>query len=608
MKVNFDSGHDHIAMFGPFVLDAVASISREDMTAAEVGQVIHSRDGLKIPLNTLKTLLGRAVKDGYLRREAGKYFRLDKPIDAEDVPRERIAAEHRQRRLASALREMADRQGIKLATDDEALALILCFLERYHVNLALDESPEVEEAQQDDGPTADEKATAMFLRGVVEEDGELADVLDEMLQGYVLQNTLLLKDVDAASRNFQDLRVVFDSPLLFAALGLRGTALETSTLELARLLRDTNAVLEVFETTISEMRRILAVYEEKIGTSQGRGELRPSALTRHFLGKRSQPSDVREMAGLLELRLKKLGFNIREAPTRIPEFTLDETALAKELADEPGNEQIPRVQHDVDCIAGVLTYRRGRVSASLDTAGAVFVSSGGMTVESGRSWYFRQGGKGFPPIVHVIALSNYAWLKRPASASKLKVHELMALCNAALRPSPKAWSHFVEHLRRLEVEGELSSEELTTIVASDLTENVLAERGIDDESDAESLTEVIERVKAGYKDEAEAAKDEAAGLRQGVHRTAEQIAMWASWIFVLGLAASFVTGAAVGLLGGTKSIPVICLAVVPLAVFGLLSLWNGFQLRDLRVRIQTTLAARVEVWMTEPEEATKTSE
>ena len=84
--------------------------------------------------------------------------------------------------------------------------------------------------------------------------------------------------------------------------------------------------------------------------------------------------------------------------------------------------------------------------------------------------------------------------------------------------------------------------------------------------------------------------------------------MWASWIFVLGLAASFVTGAAVGLLGGTKSIPVICLAVVPLAVFGLLSLWNGFQLRDLRVRIQTTLAARVEVWMTEPEEATKTSE
>lgn len=599
LKVNFDAGNDHIGMFGPFVLDAIASLDREDMTAAQVGDAIQDRDGLTIPLNTLKTLMGRAVKNGYLRREAGRYFRLDKPIDSEDVPRERLAAEARQQRLAAALRQAAGSQGVQLPSDAEALALILCFLERYHVNLALEESPADEGQEDASGPSRGERVTALFLREVVEEERELADVLDEMLQGYVLQNTLLLRDVDAASRNFKDLRVVFDSQLLFAVLGLRGPALETSTLELAQLLTDTSAVLEVFETTIAEMRRILAVYEEKIGTSQGRGELRPSALTRHFLAQRSRPSDIRETAGLLELRLRKLGFNIREAPERDPAFTLDETILAKELADEPGKEQTPRVQHDVDCIAGVLTYRRGRVSNSLDDAGAVFVSSGGMTVRSGRAWYFHEGGKGFPPIVHAIALSNYAWLKRPASASKLKVHELMALCNAALRPSPKAWRHFVEHLKRLEDEGELNNEELTTIVASDLTENVLAEQGIDDDSDAESLTEVIERVKADYKGEADAARGEAAGLRQGVRRTAEQISRWASWIFVLVLAASFITGAGVGIFGGTPSVLVICLAVVPLAIFGLLSLWNGFQLRDLRVQIQATLADRVESWMTE---------
>ncbi len=599
LKANFDAGRDHIAMFGPFVIDAVASINRSDMAAEEVCQAMRQRHQLSIPLNTMKTLLGRMVKDGYLTREGGRYFRSEKQINGDDVPRERAEIEERQRVLAAEFRSSRHAEELGLRDDEEALAAILRFLERYHVDLALSDGVALSKTEgSDEIDSGAEVATALFLRDVITTEEESSQILGEMLEGWVLQSTLLLKDVSATTRKFKNLRVAFDSRLLFSALGLQGDDLERSTLELIGLLGDTGAVLEVFEPTIGEMRRILAVYEEKIGTTKGRLELHPTDLTRHLLNKRYQPSDVRQIAGLLEARIRKIGFNLRELPDRVAEYTLDEADLSRRLADDDGKEKSARVVHDVDCIAAIMTQRKGRTSDSLDNAGAVFVSDSRITVQTGRSWYAGQGGRGCAPILHVLTLSNFAWLKRPASASKLKVHELMALCSAALRPTPEAWRHFIDHLRRLETEGELNDEEITAIVASELTENLLAERGIDAESDAASLTEVVERVKSGYEEDRAAAKNETQEIRDHVHHGAEQVARITTWIVVLILGGCFLIGTAIGILGDRVSALVIALTVVPLAAFSLLSLWNGWSLREWRSRAEVRLTRRLDEWIT----------
>jgi len=59
---------------------------------------------------------------------------------------------------------------------------------------------------------------------------------------------------------------------------------------------------------------------------------------------------------------------------------MDEADLSRRLANDDGNEKSSRVVHDVDCIAGILTQRKGQVSDSLDTASAIFVSDSGSTV------------------------------------------------------------------------------------------------------------------------------------------------------------------------------------------------------------------------------------
>ena len=58
---------------------------------------------------------------------------------------------------------------------------------------------------------------------------------------------------------------------------------------------------------------------------------------------------------------------------RDPRWTLDERALGKLLADDKGENE-PRVVHDVNCIAGVLVYRHGKRTDSLDDAQAVFAT------------------------------------------------------------------------------------------------------------------------------------------------------------------------------------------------------------------------------------------
>ena len=71
-----------------------------------------------------------------------------------------------------------------------------------------------------------------------------------MLEGFILQNALLLKDISAAARRFRNLEVFLDTGVLLGALGFRGEATETATREALSLLRETGATLAVFEITI----------------------------------------------------------------------------------------------------------------------------------------------------------------------------------------------------------------------------------------------------------------------------------------------------------------------------------------------------------------------
>lgn len=617
LKVNFDAGGDHIGMFEPFVVDTLCSTSVDGVTADELRGALNGRHRLALPLNTLRTLLGRLTKRGLLRRDGGRYFRTAKTPYASDLLARVAEVEDRQRRLGEELVAAGGNWGVDIGTPEEALALVLTFLEAFHVAVALDDKERFRPLGGDGldaHRSLDEKSrvTARFIYENLVDHTSLADIIQEMLEGFVLQNALLLKDISTAGRRFQSLYVYFDSQILFRALGHTGSAAEIATLEFISLLRDTGATLNIFEPTLREMRAILHVYEEKLGTARGRASLYPTDMTRHFLRAGATPSDVRQQSALLAHTLTQLGFNIREVPKHEARYTLDEQKLGKLLGEGRGNERSHRVLHDVDCVAGVLTSRRGSVSDSWDTARAVFVSSNSATIDSVVAWYGDEEGKGLPPIVHYLYLSNLAWLKKPASAAKLKVNELVALCAAALRPSRAGWNRFLDHLRKLEASGALASDEVTAILANGLTDSILFDAAVDEDSDAASLNEVVERVKETYRQEATAevaaARRDALAqaavatrVQTNVRTRATSLGRAVAWALSLLIAGGFATGSVISLIsasGGTvPGLLPLLLAAVPLTLGGLASLLWGFHLMAWRAAVEERVSRSVARWL-----------
>lgn len=527
LKTRFDQGHDHLGLLEPFVADAVTHYEGESFLPSDITPGLENRTGLAIPVDTMRTVLARFASRGLLRREGGRFLIKQGTFPDPEVDAASESIETRHRSLARAFQLFASERGVSIPSEEDALAALATFIGDNKIPLLFNEllpdSPLERSA-------LDRKMARLAARFIAErclKSEVLRSDVESLTEGMVLQDTLLLRDLATIGQSFRELVVVLDSRVLFAALDLVGVANGIATKEGLTLLREAGARTIAFDCTIAEMQRILAVHEQHLATVEGRLSLIPTELTRHILLARLAPSDIRTISATLEKRLAAVGIHILELPKREPQHTIDEEGLAAALADtKTQTTDSPRILHDVDCIAGVLTLRAGRSSTAIEKSGAVFCSTSGRVIRNVQQWYYRQGGHGTPPIVHQFALTSIAWLKKPTAVRGVKVHELAALCAAALRPARETWEKFMENLRRLRGDQILSDDETVAIVASELTEPLLSQLDEEMEPDADTIAEAIERVRADFREEAQAVAQRAlAGAQEAIRQAQAEAAI-----------------------------------------------------------------------------------
>ena len=440
-------------------------------------------------------------------RKGGRFFRTTKAIPRPDFDQavERISAD--QRALGAALVEHATDQGVQFDSPESALESLATFVSDNRVDLLLDEAFRDSPLDRSSGSRRIVRLIARFVTEHCFDSSEHQPAFRALIEGVVLYDTALLTDLPRASERFHGLAIVLDTPVLFSALGLHGTANSLAANEGIALLREAGARTMAYEATIHEMRGILTAYEERVATTEGRLSLRPTPLAHHVLTSRLSSADIRIISATLEKRIQDAGVRIRAFPPRQARYTLDEENLATRLLDEDQEDTTqPRIRHDVDCVAGVLTLRAGRTSTSVERAGAIFCTSSGRVVRNVQKWFADEDQDGIPPIIHLEALTSIAWLKT-AGTSPLKIHELAAVCAGAMRPTPQTWTKFVATLRRLRSEGNITDDEAVAIVVSELTEPLLARLDDDGDPDADSIDEAVERIREGYRAEASQAAD-----------------------------------------------------------------------------------------------------
>jgi hypothetical protein len=508
LKARLDEGEDHLGIFMPLVLDVVPGLANRNFVVSDVQSALAETHGVAMPQAAVATLLKRAVRRHILIRDAGRFHaNPDRELPRSNVDGQKALIGKGQLRLGEALQHHASKRGLTLDSADDALGLLLRFMEEEQVALLLGIPSEASGAeglsQLKSGVIAE------FLHDVVEADHALMAVLTGMLEGLVLYHAAFLPDLAASDRKFHDLKVYFDSVLVRQALGYEGEGARILMRDTVDLLKRSGVQCLVFDKTVQEIHRILSMYESKLATSMGRKSLRQVPMTRHFLVQRFTPSDVQEMTALLEPEIAAVGLLIQPMPSHTAKFTSDENALAERLANSKTHDKLePRVTHDVDCVAAVLTMRQGRRSRRIEDAHAVFATTSFLVIQTTRAWWEEDEREaGVPPLVHIRSLANLAWLKNPSLNGDFHVRELVALCSAAMRPSQRTWRRFLDYLDSLQASQRLSTDEVTAIIVSAVSDQLLREaeleEGSSEDLDAETLDEVVARVKADYSADAE---------------------------------------------------------------------------------------------------------
>jgi hypothetical protein len=616
LKVNFDAGNDHIDMFMPFILDTIKATQSNDFDTTDIAKNLLTRHGLNIPTDTLQTLLNRAARQGKIKKNNYRYYKARNLLDDTDLSSTKITIEREHNAIALQLINFAKSHGFNIASNEEALTLLLGFIDKNYMPILLDSDPSKFLTADRTLSRKDTAIVARFLQSIFKADPQSSEYILRMVEGFVLQNALLLKDISTAARNFTDLEIYFDTRFLLNAIGLNGETAALAARESLDILRASNAKLAVFEETINEMKRVLKIYEHKLGSSEGIKSLYPTDLTRFFLTQKYKPSDIVIAIALLEKNIRSLGLVIRKFPKRVPEYVLNEADLTQRLKRPEESDLEPRIVHDVDCTAAILTIRAGHKTDSLDDAKAVFSTPTGLVVKNTNIWYKENGEHGIPPVIHQIALSNIAWLKKPASATKLKLHELVALCSAALRPSRKVWGSFITQLRALESSGGLSSDEYIAIVASGLTDSCLHEIEEDAEITNETLLDIVDRVKTSYGDstvlsqtaiaiassEANKHADSKRQISLNIHQktdwVANLIAKGIFWIALLIILISTIIGQ-VHMESAPKWVHIVVMILtVFVTLVGIFNLVFGVHLKSIEERLRLKIAHTLREWLT----------
>lgn len=505
LKAQLDGRNDHLGIFTPLVLSAITTIRDESFTTSRVQNALTRAHKLVLSQQAIEILLKRAVKQGILERTPGRY-KVQQPISvsASTIDDKTKSIRHGQDKLALALVDFARGKGIDLSSD-EAMDILLAFIHDEHVAMLLNSPPPAIPARE---TTVKRTIVAEFIQGVVQDDPDMKDTIGAILEGLVLYYASFLPNLGTANQRFSDLRVYFDSDIIRQALGYEGTALQTLQREIIRILLSERVRCLVFDQTLEEIDRILAYYERNLTSGTPFRQMHQTRMTRQFSISRYSNSDIREMRALLRERVEELGVEVAPMPLRLTKTGAVESALQSALANRTTrDETAPRVKHDVDCVMSILAIRKDHSSSRLEDARAVFVSGSAEVIDDVRNWYRDAArGAGVEPMVHVRALANLAWLKQPRTAATFKLHELIALCSAALQPRPETWQRFLRHLENQQRDERLSSEQATMILISRLSDLYLSEAESEnvEDLDANTLDEIVERIQSSLSEKYDA--------------------------------------------------------------------------------------------------------
>lgn len=492
LKVDIDQQHrNYVDYVTPFVVDVLHAGGFDIISDVRVADQLLVRFGLKVPTKAVQHVLRRLQRKGHITNQNGAFI-LSDSLPLSNLESTRTTAQMHINIVVKAVVAEAKANGAEWS-EDQATNAITSFLGKFTVdclrtyvfNTALPNIPKSKSSEQ--------YIVGRFLRSAHEANDVAFQSFIVLVKGLMYSNALLCPDLESLEKKFQNITFYLDTPLLLNILGLQGDELKRAAIELVEMLVRLKGSIAAFAHTINEAQTVLSAAASNFNNPRATGRVIEEARRSGV-----QLSDLILVRDSIDERLKKFGIKTLPTPDYVEEFQIDERAFESALSEEIYYKGATALFNDINSIRSIYALRRGKQPVRLEDSVAVFVTpNSGIAKTAFQLGKDHNATREVSSVITAYSLANIAWLKSPVEAPNIPIIETMAMCYAALDPSPELFKRYVHEMNRLLDSGEISVRDHEILRLSPSARDELMELTLGDEHalTVSSIRSILENVK-----------------------------------------------------------------------------------------------------------------
>lgn len=501
LKVNWEQPEqrDYIDNFVLIVAEAIRQLPHDTVVINDVQDQIKNHFHLDLPQNTIKSLLDRVKKRGYIQVKRGTFTRNHSALatlNFREIQQKVIEAHEA---LIKDLIAFASAPYNIIWSNDEAEEALQAYLQENQVELLTDllARTSIKTCQITHISHKNKYVIGKYIQHLQVTQSAKLEYLETVIKGNLLANSVCMTDPGTHQRRFKHTTVFLDSPLIIYALGYAGDPRKWPALELIDLLKKYGANLAIFRHSLDEIIGILTACAARIGRMQFRDSYGPSI--EYFIEKGYSETDIMMFVHNLETNLSAIGIAISDRPPYSEhENIIDETIFLKYLGSQIRYSKKIALERDKESITAIVRLRRGNSFIPIEECRAIFVTSNRSLAYCARRYDEFNYQAGTAPLsVTDYELTNLVWLKDPSIAPNLPRKRLIADFMAAIQPNEQLWTKYLDCIAQLEQQNKLSDDQYFVLrhsiqARSELMEITLGDETVFSEGTVSEVLAVIE--------------------------------------------------------------------------------------------------------------------
>ncbi|MFZ8846570.1 MAG: hypothetical protein ACO2O6_05155 [Candidatus Hydrothermia bacterium] len=495
IKSLYSEGRDYIDIFVPFLLYSFPP----EQNGCNIDILIKNLKeefGLLVPEHALRTIVKRAKKSGYIKEERGNYYLEEKGKRVIlDIKRRQRDVERELNSLFEDIRNYINEKFNKSLTSDQIKELLFSFIKKSQVPLLLFFNPSLSDSLFDKKMEEESNKDMFYMVDYfkIAKDRKPLQfkVLEKIYYGSIISTILNKEDMSSINKKFNNVEVFFDTNFIFSIMELHYPHISKPARELFTLLKTNSKFkLKVFDFTIDEMIRVLKGYinSEKYRYFSG---IRVNSIYSSLKTRGWSKEDCIEFLSKIENKIQELGITIEYTQVDLESWEPPDREIYSKIEQYKPDQPLLSQKHDI-CAIYKIREKRKTYKREIEDCVALFLSS---DLKLAKFNYVEFGHINRHSVSEVISdrfFTTLLWLKNPTTVKEIPLESIISIYSEKLIDN-KVWNRFYDNLLSLKEKGEISEEDIATLLYYEEFEKELALIDDPEKVNREFIMENIEK-------------------------------------------------------------------------------------------------------------------